>query len=127
MLNGLECCSVAMSPATAAEYALMLTAAGPQPGTAAAPGGGRLSARAFQPIGLPVDPADFQSSPLQAVAATDALADVTAKAADGQYVPTPVSATGLFDLLLSGAVAAAGDAATYGVGSDGSRWQSTLP
>jgi predicted ATPase/DNA-binding CsgD family transcriptional regulator len=35
----------AMSPDTAAEYALMLTAPGPQPGTAAAPGGGRLSAR----------------------------------------------------------------------------------
>ena len=35
----------AMSLATAAEYALMLTAPGPQPGIAAAPGGGRLSAR----------------------------------------------------------------------------------
>ena len=35
----------AMSLATAAEYALLLTAPGPQPGIAAAPGGGRLSAR----------------------------------------------------------------------------------
>jgi DNA-binding CsgD family transcriptional regulator/tetratricopeptide (TPR) repeat protein len=35
----------AMSLDTAAEYALMLTAPGPQPETAAAPGGGRLSAR----------------------------------------------------------------------------------
>ena len=79
-----------------------------------APPPGSATALAFQPIGLPVDPADFQSSPLQAVAATDALADVTAKVVDGQYVPTPVSATGLFDLLLSGVVAAAGDAANYG-------------
>ncbi len=79
-----------------------------------APPPGSATALAFQPIGLPVDPADFQSSPLQAVAATDALADVTAKVVDGQYVPTPISATGLFDLLLSGVVAAAGDAATYG-------------
>lgn len=78
----------------------------PPPGTSAA--------LAFQPIGLPVDPADFQSSSLQAAAATDALADVTAKVADGQYLPTLISATGLFDLLLSGVVATAGDAATYG-------------
>ena len=35
----------AMSLATAAEYALMLTAPGPQPGMAAAPGRGQLSAR----------------------------------------------------------------------------------
>ena len=35
----------AMSLATAAEYALLLTAPGPQPGTAAAPGPGQLSAR----------------------------------------------------------------------------------
>ena len=35
----------AMSLATAAEYALLLTAPGPQPGTAAAPGAGQLSAR----------------------------------------------------------------------------------
>ena len=34
-----------MSLDTAAEYALLLTAPGPQPETAAAPGGGRLSAR----------------------------------------------------------------------------------
>ena len=35
----------AMSLATAAEYALLLTAPGPQPPTAAAPGPGQLSAR----------------------------------------------------------------------------------
>ena len=79
-----------------------------------APPPGSATALAFQPIGLPVDPADFQGSQLQAAAATDALADVTAKVADGQYIPTLISATGLFDLLLSGVVAAAGDAAAYG-------------
>jgi hypothetical protein len=79
-----------------------------------APPPGSSTALAFQPIGLPVDPADFQDSPLQAAAGTDALADVTAKVVDGQYVPTPITATGLFDLLLSGVVATAGDAATYG-------------
>ena len=79
-----------------------------------APPPGSATALAFQPIGLPVDPADFESSTLQAAAATDALTDVTAKVVDGQYVPTLISATGLFDLLLSGVVAAVGDAATYG-------------
>jgi len=75
---------------------------------------GSAAALAFQPIGLPVNPADFQSSPMQAASAMDALADVTAKVVDGQYVPTLISATGLFDLLLSGVAASADDTATYG-------------
>lgn len=75
---------------------------------------GSTAALAFQPIGLPVNPADFQASPIQATAAMDALADVTANVVDGQYVPTLISATGLFDLLLSGVAASADDVATYG-------------
>ena len=43
---------VAMSQATAAEYALMLTAPGPQPGIAAAPGAGKLSAREQELVAL---------------------------------------------------------------------------
>lgn len=67
---------------------------------------GSAAALAFQPIGLPVNPADFQSSSMQAASATDALADVTAKVVDGQYVPMLISATGLFDLLLCGVAGA---------------------
>jgi Putative peptidoglycan binding domain len=69
---------------------------------------------AFQPIGLSVNPADFQSSSMQATSAMDALADVTANVVDGQYAPTLISATELFDLLLSGVAASADGAATYG-------------
>jgi peptidoglycan hydrolase-like protein with peptidoglycan-binding domain len=75
---------------------------------------GSSAALAFQPIGLPIDPTVFQSNSLQAADATDALADVTAKVVDGQYFPTLVSATGLFDLLLSGVAATVDGAATYG-------------
>ena len=75
---------------------------------------GSPAALAFQPIGLPVNPADFQSNSMQAASAMDALADVTAKVVDGQYVPMLISATGLFDLLLSGVAGSADDAATYG-------------
>jgi hypothetical protein len=69
---------------------------------------------AFQPVGLPIDPDDFAGNALQAAAAVDNLADVTAKVVDGQYQPTLASATGLFELLLAGVVAAAGDTVTYG-------------
>ena len=43
---------MAMSQATAAGYALMLTAPGPQPGIAAAPGAGKLSAREQELVAL---------------------------------------------------------------------------
>ena len=70
---------------------------------------------AFEPIGLPINASDFNGNLLQSTAAVDAIADVTAKvSSNGEYQPTLVTATSLFDLLLSGVAANADDTTAYG-------------
>ena len=63
---------------------------------------GAASVFAAQPGGLPVDTSTFASNLLLAAQEINDLADVTARVLVGQFWPTLIKASGLYEILLSG-------------------------
>ncbi len=65
------------------------------------PVAGATAVFAAQPCGMPVDTAAFASNLLLPAQEINDLADITARVIAGQFWPTLITATGLFELLLS--------------------------
>ncbi|HLI06207.1 MAG TPA: peptidoglycan-binding domain-containing protein [Ktedonobacteraceae bacterium] len=65
------------------------------------PVAGATAAFAAQPCGLPVDTSTFASNLLLPAQEINDLADITARVIAGQFYPTLITASGLYEILLS--------------------------